>query len=436
MSVINGRELRTCIFVVSKSRSGLKSIPVGFIMLDEVDEMEQDNIPLVFERAAGQVEKMVWALSTPTIPNYGINKLYRDTSKEHFFFKCPKCSKWIELTFPKSLVITGIDVNDPDLNNSHLICTECHSILDHKAKHQWLEGGKWIPEHTDRYSRGFYINQLYSSTVSPVEVSKSYLKAQRDPTEEQEFWNSKMGKEHIVEGTGITDEHLDRATHSYKMQTSSRGLVTMGIDVGKWIHFEIDEWSLPGNIASVDINDIAIPKVVRMGKVLNFEELDAFLQAFGVAACVIDAHPERRKAQEFAARNSGFVWLCFYGQGVQGKARHVSKDLNEPLVTVDRTSWLDTSLSRFRRMDGISIPMDTPMEYRSHMKALIRVYEKDKNGNPVGRYIKGNDDDHFSHALKLCRNRIAICVEHGSGRRHHRGITGEGGREIAEVRKG
>ena len=41
----------------SRSRSQLKSIPVGFIILDEVDEMQQANVPLAFERAAGQRTK-------------------------------------------------------------------------------------------------------------------------------------------------------------------------------------------------------------------------------------------------------------------------------------------------------------------------------------------------------------------------------------------
>ena len=146
----------------SKSRSGLKSIPVGFIVLDEVDEMDQDNIPLALERTAGQVEKQVLAISTPTIPKTGINKLYQDTTQEHFFFKCPCCSRRTELVFPQCLEITGDDVNDERVANSFLKCRECSGKLHHETKDEWLAGSEWVPQFSQREPRGFHVNQLYS----------------------------------------------------------------------------------------------------------------------------------------------------------------------------------------------------------------------------------------------------------------------------------
>ena len=41
----------------SRSRSQLKSIPTARIILDEVDEMNQANVPLAFERSSGQTSK-------------------------------------------------------------------------------------------------------------------------------------------------------------------------------------------------------------------------------------------------------------------------------------------------------------------------------------------------------------------------------------------
>lgn len=383
----------------SKSRSGLKSIPVGLIILDEVDEMEQDNIPLALERAAGQVEKMVWAISTPTIPKYGINKLYLDSTQEHFCFKCPGCSKLTELIFPQCLIITAEDVNDSRVEESHLVCKECGVVLPHNQKTEWLKTGRWIPTYTDRHARGFHINQLYSPTVSPAALARSFLKSQRDPAEEQEFYNSKLGLPHIVEGAGVTDADLDRCLKGYKSYSEAprTGCVTMGIDVGRWLHYEIDLWSLPGSVFSTDLNVQSACRVLKQGKVQHFEELDVLMRQYGVNACIIDANPERRKAYEFASRFYGLVKMCFYGQGIQGKQIHVGKD-EEPTITVDRTSWLDLSLGRFRREGMIELPCDITQEYRSHIKSLIRIYEKDRSGNPVGRYVHGSDDDHYAHA--------------------------------------
>lgn len=382
----------------SRSRSGLKSIPVGLIILDEVDEMDQENIPLALERSAGQVEKLVWAMSTPTLPMVGINKLYEESTKEHFFFKCPSCSKRIELRFPENIEITAEDVTDPGLQNSYLKCEQCKAKLEHKVKPDWLSNGIWVPHYSDRPKRGFQVNQLYSPTVSPVTIAASYLRSLRDPTEEQEFYNSKLGQQHIVEGAGVSEDDLNRSIASHKKGGKSNKVTTMGIDVGRWLHYEIDEWYIPGGVGSIDLNVLAHCRVIDYGKLQHFEELDQKIREYRIHAAVIDAMPERRKAYEFAMRFNGLIHLCFYGAGIQGKQIHIGKDM-EPTITVDRTSWLDLSLGRFKSLiPTIKLPIDTNLEYKEHIKSLVRVFERDKLGNPIGRYVKGNSEDHYAHS--------------------------------------
>lgn len=381
----------------SRSRAGLKSVPVGCIILDELDEMTQENIPLALERSSGQVEKSVWMVSTATIDNFGINKYFQQSSQNHFTFKCPACSRWEELTFPNSLVITADDFNDPKVHESHLICTQCKVVLPHASKPIWLGTGKWQETYTDRDSQGWYVNQLYSTTVSPSDLAKSYLRGQYDRADEQEFYNSKLGLPHIVDGARVTDTQLDNARGQHKRGLTAPGeLITMGVDVGNWCHYEIDQWFLPpANTAGADLSVLAKCRVLTHGKVRDFEELDALMREFQVGYCVIDAQPERRKSLEFANRFYGHVKVCFYPNGISGKTLHINNEENS--VSVDRTSWLDLSLGRFRS-GSIQIPIDHDQEYRSHMKALVRIYEKDKNGNPIGKYVKGNDQDHYAHA--------------------------------------
>ena len=388
----------------SRSRAGLKSIPVGLIVLDEVDEMDQDNIPLALERVGGQMERMILTLSTPTTPRIGINKLYLDSTQEHFFFKCPCCSRLTELTFPQCIEITAEDVNDPRLVESYLKCKECGGRLPHESKPDWLSTGRWVSEHADRAVRGFHVNQLYSSTVAgrPESIALGYLRSLRDPTEEQEFYNSKLGMAHMVEGASVTDADLDKCIRGHRMGSSQDyAVTTMGIDVGRWLHYEVCEWRVPGDVDSADLNVQSRPKLVYANKVMHFEELDKVVRDYRVQAVVIDANPERRKAYEFAQRHFGRVRMCFYGFGIHGKQIHIGKD-EEPTITVDRTSWLDLALGRFRNQT-IELPIDIPQEYRSHMKSLVRVYEKDRNGNPVGKYMKeSSQDDHYAHARNYC----------------------------------
>ena len=386
----------------SRSRSQLKSIPVGLVIVDEKDEMIQENVAMIFERMSGQLAKQNFQISTPTIDNFGINADFRISTQASFFFKCPCCSKKTHLVFPDCLVITAEEVTDQKIKNSYMICKECKGKLNHEDKINFLslKNSEWVKSYTDRDIEGFHINQLYSMTVRPWEVAHLYLKSQSNPADEQEFYNSKLGLPHVVEGARVLDADIEKCIGTFKKvaRAPENSLVTMGVDVGKFLHYEIDQWYLDENALGTDVSLLAKPKILQEGKVLDFENLDELMQRFLVHFCVIDANPERRKALEFAQRFWGRVRMCYYGNNIGHSKQIHLHDEEEHSLTVDRTSWLDVSLSRFRN-GRILLPIDLSIEYKQQIKAPVRVYEKDKNGNPIGRYIiSPNDEDHHAHS--------------------------------------
>jgi len=396
----------------SHSRSQLKSIPVGQIVIDEKDEMTQENVPLAFERQSGQVTRETWQISTPTVPEFGINADFIRSSQNHFYFTCPSCSRFVELEFPGCLVVTADSLMDPSLKDSHVICPQCKAKLPHETKKEWLGNAKWIESFSQRDWKGWYINQLYSINLEPWKIAETALKAQTNPAEEHEFWNSKGGLPHIVTGAGVTDADLIACISSYRLFASYNGnrVVTMGIDVGyPNCHYEIDEWLLPpAGTAIVDINQYAKPRILSIGTVPTFAEAGTLLENFRVNFCVVDAQPERRAALEFANKYYGKVRLCTYEQGITGKSIHT--DIHEPRVKVDRTSWLDLSLGRFKSRT-IRIAADMPEEWKSHIKNQVRVYEKDRAGNPTGRYITPTGEDHFGHARNYAEIALPLACE-------------------------
>lgn len=393
----------------ANSRSGLKSIPCSFLVFDEYDEMNQANVPLALERMSGQLDKQAWAISTPTVPDFGINELFKNSSQEHFFFKCPSCSKQIQLEWPDSFEICGDHVNDPDIKKSRIRCNLCDATLKHEDKEFFLKDGIWVPQNeivTD--PRGFYINQLYSATIWPHELARAYFLSLSDAVSEQEFFNSKMGLPHVVEGAQVTTSLITSSTKNHRKSDEpnfDNRLITMGVDVGRWLHFEIDQWIVKnyGN----DINIMSDCKVLYEGKVQEFEELDKLMRQWMVLQCVIDANPERRKAFDFAKRFEGYVKLCFYGKNLSGKQMQLGAP-GEHTVTVGRTSWLDMSLGRFHN-GTIFLPQDVSTEYKAHIMDPIRVYEKDKTGNLIGRYIN-RSDDHFAHARNYSEIALPLAV--------------------------
>ena len=377
----------------SRSRAGLKSVPVGLLVLDEVEEMCQENIPLALERMSGQIVKLCWAISTPFVAGEGINKLYNNSTREHFFFVCPHCGRLTELIFPDCF-----EYNAEDLKASKYICKECKQQLHHETKTEWLNTGRWIPQTTNQDTRGFHINQMYSPAITPFELAKFYYKSLTNAADEQEFYNSKLGQTHEPEGARVSTEAIENCMTDRRKSDllNQTGVITMGIDVGKFLHYEIDSWSFPATMQTTDINIEAKCTLLEEGDVLNFEELDDLMKKFRVNFCVIDANPERRKAFEFAMRFWGYVKLCFYSSGISGKQISIGKE-EEATINVDRTSWMDMSLSRFRN-GTIRLPMDLSLQYRQHIQAPVRIITKDNMGNPIAKYNEGSKADHLAHA--------------------------------------
>jgi hypothetical protein len=59
-----------------RSKVGLKSIPVDFEVFDELDEAPQNSVDMALERMAHSAEGDLLFLSNPTLPDYGIDKLF------------------------------------------------------------------------------------------------------------------------------------------------------------------------------------------------------------------------------------------------------------------------------------------------------------------------------------------------------------------------
>lgn len=398
----------------SNSRSQLKSIPVNLIVFDELDEMNQKNLPLAEKRTSGQKTQKYLKISTPTDEGVGINASFSLSTQNHFFFPCPSCSKWIELKFPDSIKFVGEHQNDPRIHESHLICYECKNKLIHEAKPEYLNKGKWVAKHPANLEAGWHINQMYSMHLPVVKIAQDWFKGLIDEFAELEFFNSTMGLTRSSSDAKITDKHIEDCLKNYKMYDGYTGQkpVTLGCDVGKVLHVWIDEWDVTGRSGN-DVNSYARPKNLWHGELLNFEDLDMFMRNFRVHYAVVDAQPETRKAFEFVSRHYGVARMCRYTQGLIGRQLGRSEDNPDTIIHVDRTSWLDCSLGRVRTQ-GRDLPFDTKYECREQLKAPSRRKDKDNTGNIRARYLTpDNKADHYAHAANY--SEIALPLALGIG---------------------
>ena len=393
----------------SRGDSNLVSIPVSELILDELDRMKQDAVWLALERLSGQVEKHVVAVSTPTVPKYGIHKLFLDSTQEHFTFQCPGCGKWTELIWPDCVEIVGESVSDRRCFESYLKCKECGVRLPHETKLDWLAGGKW-QETNDQASsdesRGFYVNQLYSATVSPGELVVAYHRGLGDEAANKEFHNSKLGLPFVGDGSKITDEMIDAALgnhsiHDLRPDIGGRSLITMGVDQGKTGFISVVDWNVNHTLIG-DIQDASIGKLLWFGKFAedDWDSLGNLMREWQVLAAVLDADPQVNEVRRFCRAYYGYAWATRYRKGQAAKEIALSEEESgAPFATVDRTSWLSSILSRFKtRPARLILPCDVSLEYRDHLKNTVRTYEKDAMGNQNTVFVN-TGPDHYFHSL-------------------------------------
>lgn len=408
----------------SRGESNLVSIPVSELILDEVDRMQQKAISLALERLTGQLQKHVWAISTPTIPEYGIHKLYAKSTQEHFFFRCPSCSRRTELVWPECVEIIGESVNDQRCNDSFLKCKECKAKLPHEAKPDFLSRGEWeaTVSNPNRDFRGFHVSQLYSFTVTPGELVVAHHRGFGDEFAAKEFNNSKLGLPYIGTGARVTDEMIDAAIRDHttaddRPKIGGQRFITLGADQGKTGYIVINEWLIngpPGN----DINAVALPKVVWFGKFGedDWNLLDDLMREWQVLYAVIDADPQINEARRFCKRFHGYAAVCRYRRGQSAKEIAVAEDdSGVPMLTVDRTNWLTATLGRFKsKPPRIQLPRDIAHDFREHLKSLVRTYERDEHGNPTATFVEIGPD-HFAHALNYAEIALPMAASITSG---------------------
>ena len=127
-----------------------------------------------------------------------------------------------------------------------------------------------------------YVNQLYSSTVSPGELVIAYHRGMGEEAAQVEFSNSKLGLPHVGTGAQVTDAMIDGCLKNYtttdNRPTDSKRCITIGVDQGKWNYVSVVEWSF--DQYSNDVHEASLAKLLHFEKFLDedFKRLDELMR--------------------------------------------------------------------------------------------------------------------------------------------------------------
>ncbi len=355
----------------SGSVTQITSIPADMVIADEVDRMPPENVPYIAKRLEHSNRRWQRWLSTPTIQNYGIHKIFLETDQRHYNLKCEHCGKIQILDFWKNVEYTMS--TETEIKSARLVCLKCRRTMV-----PWECEGEWIAQ-AQSEKHGYHISKLYSPRLSLVSLVESSLKT--SSWEVQQFYNQDLGLPYEPKGGSISEKVIHSCSRDYKLPVKG-GTNFMGVDVGLKLHIIIQ--NSKNQISFIGVRD-------------SFEELDELMRDFNVKTCVIDALPETRKVQEFIARFVGRAYMCYYS-GLSEPKKNEWFRVDGQKVNTGRTLSLDMYTARFNKQT-IQLPknIDDYVEFKDHMKSLTRIIVEKARGAPVAEYLQ-KGPDHFYHA--------------------------------------
>jgi len=244
------KEFRGGVLVMTGANSavGLRSMPVRYLFLDEVDaypldvDGEGDAIHLAEARTRTFARRKILLVSTPTIAGASIiEREYEASDQRRYFVPCPHCGHRQWLRFERLRWERG----QPE--TAAYLCESCEAAIAEHHKSRMLELGEWMAQGIGT-SAGFHLSSLYSPWRKWREIAASWEKAamseSRSVATIKAFKNSELGEAWVEEGEAPDWQRLLERREDYSLGSVPEGglLLTAGADVQK-DRIEVSIWA-------------------------------------------------------------------------------------------------------------------------------------------------------------------------------------------------
>ncbi len=271
----------------ANSAVGLRSMPVRYLFLDEVDgypgdvDGEGDPVALAEARTRTFSRRKIYVVSTPTIKGVSrIEREYEASDQRRYFVPCPHCGHMQWLQFERLRWEKG----EPE--TAHYLCESCETPIEEHHKTQMLENGEWRATAQEARSgetatgtkaksdnanvAGFHISALYSPVgwISWGEIARQWEAAQGNDAAMKAAKNTLLGETWAERGEAPDWQRLyDRCEDYNRGRVPMGGLfLTAGADV-QHDRIEVDIWAWARGLQSWLIDHILIDGDPARGEV-------------------------------------------------------------------------------------------------------------------------------------------------------------------------
>lgn len=365
------------------SQARLKSTPADALVLDERDEMHPERVEAIVHRLDASMDPHRTDLSTPTVPDYGVDADWQESDQHVWMRRCGRCSAWScrDDEWPNCLVL------DHTGKAPYYRCSKCSRPFE-------SDTGEWVPRFPDKDAiRGYWISQLNSPRRSAEAIALEYEEHERKG-KLREFHRQVLGRPYAEIEDMLTRELIlaacDRDT---PRQLRSRGPTALGVDPGA----KVFHWWVAERWSEVDARTLA------WGVCRTEDELSDIAHRYGVQVGVIDLGAEKRTVRRLMERHPEF-WGCLYQRQ---KATGYHWNGTDRVISCDRTESLDASHGDLtqRRHRLPRATDDFEAQVIPQLCNLARVVTiDDTTGEQRAQWVVrgGVKNDHYRHAYNLC----------------------------------
>lgn len=375
------------------------------VTLDEKDRM-RDKVELAFrESLKSSRYGLLREISTPTLPNQGIDIPFRASDQQIWMVKCQKCNAWQEITYQDNIIqVKDIPLGCKELppESYEYLCnkTKCRGKLDR------VFTGRWVARHPDRnHIRGYHMPQLIAPWISATRVMQDKIDFRF-----REVWLCYViGVPASGELEMLTDLDFELACANHEIvpaRTRDWTHITAGIDWGNM------NWCVVMGRNALNqrpyILNIGIFEDEAGKELSSAKAIENFLAPYGPDITIADAGYGKDRNSYLMRKlcpvgNEGRFYAQWYNPS-QKSSRTFQPEFSDPTrgrVLVDRTMALKNICHAIKQREfGLpTLSIDKMQLLMRHMKNLAPFREVDEESKEIIETVRSAGDDHLAHAL-------------------------------------
>jgi len=384
---INGKSF--LYFLGANSSTSTKTTAADCLFFDEIDEADPYQVEQAHERVSHSPFKWYRYLSTPTLPDIGVDEKFQRTDRRHRMIYCEGCRKYtcLETSFPDC-------IHETQDGLAYRACIHCGQRLN-----LGNPKNEWVPEKPGaliggRPAVGYWISQLQSPHV---DLQAKWEAFKRGPKHLGLFYNHFLAQAYAEAADRLEVEQVLALCKGFGMEHFSDVPSAIGIDVGpKALHVVV---------LRPEVNDtfrILWLGEVRWDETTNWGELDQIMKRFRGRA-VIDSLGEPERTGKWVVKYRNRAWACTYSKRSSMETRWSAP--NDSMGTV--TVYQDTAMTRSHRLlqEGKTfLPRvtDKVREFAEHCHSAVRKKViNEETGQFYYTWVKTRNEDHYRRAFNF-----------------------------------